>query len=166
MDINTILQILRYASTVLIILAALYGVWLWARGIAPALKRLGLGLANRKIAIFAKGDRYTMLENALANSELIDRRNVFGISDAGDLGMCEDAGIFLVDWLSWSDRIEDILHKKQSKIALVVFAPPRAIPDALMTRLDEMSHATVTNFRGRVLNDIILAMIATAGAKK
>jgi len=68
-----------------------------------------------------------------------------------------------VFWPDWSDSLADILNKKPDECALIVYAPygRGRIPDEQMKQLDGTRNTAVTNFRGRLLNDIVTAMITT-----
>jgi len=141
---------------------------LWISGISPALWRLGNGLAKRRIAIFAKGDNVTSLKSLLLDSKLFKGKNIVEITSASDLGKAEEASVYLVYWPDWSEDIEEILDKKPDKCALVVYAPYYLgrIPDEQMKNLDGKRHSAVTNFRGRLLNDIVTSMITTGYDRK
>ncbi len=67
-------------------------------------------------------------------------------------------------WHDWANGISEILSKKPDKCAMVVYAPydKGKIPDEQMKNLDGTRHTAVTNFRGRLLNDIVTAMITTS----
>jgi hypothetical protein len=149
-----------------VILAALiiYGVYLWFRGILPAMIRLGNGLASRQIAVFAKNDNLGSLVNLLKDSGLFREKNICPIAKTEDLGRAERAGVYLVFWPDWSDAIQEILDIKPDSCPLVVYAPidQGRIPDAAMRNLDGKRNTAVTNFRGRLLNDIVTAMITTS----
>ena len=153
----------------LIFIAGLFwGFYAWARGILPAILRLGNGLAKRKIAIFAKADHFNSLESLLCDSGLFKQRNIFEISTVKDLGKAEEASVYLVYWKDWTTNIDKILAVKSDKCALVIYAPfeEGRIPDAKMRALDGKRHSAVTNFRGRLLNDIVTAMITTGYEKR
>ena len=66
------------------------GLYWWARGILPAVIRLGNGLAKRNIAIFAKSDNFTVLNNLLADSTLFNKKNIFSITQESALGDQQD----------------------------------------------------------------------------
>ena len=150
-------------DTVILIIGIAAGVFLWLRGISPVLYRLGNGLARRKIAIFAKGDNRASLKSLLIDSRLFKEKNIYEISGVKDVGKCEDASVYLVFWHDWANDIGEILSKKPDKCALVVYAPYdlEKIPIAQMKALDGHRHTAVTNFRGRLLNDIVMSMITT-----
>jgi len=63
-------------ETIIFIGLFIYAIVLWGNGIAPVLYRLGNGLANRKIAIFAKGDNRSSLKNLLLDSGLFKEKNM------------------------------------------------------------------------------------------
>jgi hypothetical protein len=161
-----VLNVLGYISTILVILSAIYIFILWLRGIVPVLVRLGNGLARRKIVIFAKGDTLNSLKDLLHDSKLFNQTNVTGISLEGDIRKCESATMFLVYWPDWHEHIDAILRCKTDGIALVVYAPPGSIPQEAMAKLGNERNVTVSNFRGRLLNDIVISMITTSYEKK
>jgi len=159
---KTIFDWLGYLSTLVVLVSLSYGLYLWARGIAPVLVRLGNGLARRKIAVFAKGDMLRSLEDLLHDCKLFNKTNVIGIATEGDLRKGEEATIFLVNWSDWSDQIESILQHKKDGVAMVVYATHGSIPLEMMTRLANERNTAVCNFRGRLLNDLVTSMITTS----
>ncbi len=163
-----ILNFLGYVSTVLVIISALVATWLCLRGFVPVLIRLGNGLWRRKIAIFAKNDSLISLTNLLRDSKLFNHTNVLQIPNEGDFGIAEDASLFLVYWPDWKDEMEKILRHKKDSMALIVYAPQEHgfIPKELMAELDKHRNVVVNNFRGRLLNDIVVSMITTGYEKK
>lgn len=150
-------------QTVVFITLAVYAIMLWVKGIAPVLYRLGNGLANRKIAIFAKGDNRSSLKSLLLDSGLFKDKNIVEISGPHDLGKAEEASVYLLFWHDWAKDIDEILGKKPDKCALIVYAPYHMdrIPNDQMANLDGKRHTAVTQFRGRLLNDIVTSMITT-----
>lgn len=162
-----ILAIVGAIETVVLIVGILWAVVLWVRGISPALLRLGNGLAKRKIAIFAKGDNIISLKALLVDSGLFWEKNIFEITSNNDIGKAEKASVYLLYWHDWAADIADILSAKPDDCPLVVYAPydKGKIPDEQMRNLDGKRHTAVTNFRGRLLNDIVTAMITTSYKK-
>ncbi len=150
-------------STIVFILTIIAGIYAWFRGILPALLRLGNGLAKRKIAIYAKGDNFSSLNDLLIDSKLFRKGNIVKISSKNDLGKSDGATIFLVYWPDWKQEILDILKIKRDASALVVYAPQEQgfIPKEQMDKLNEHRCVTVTNFRGRLINDVVVSMITT-----
>src|SRR5579872_746261 len=167
---NSLMNTLGYIGaleSILFIGGIIYAVALWMNGVLPALLRLGNGLAKRRIALFAKGDNASSLRNLLMDSKLFRVKNIFEISKKEDIGRAESATMFLVFWHDWANDIDEVLSKKSDECALIVYAPYEKgrIPDAEMKKLDNRRHTTVTNFRGRLLNDIVASMITTSYEK-
>ncbi|SRR5579875_471332 len=148
-------------TTVLVIVTAIYGFYAWGKGILPAVIRLGNGLSKRKIAIFAKGDELRSLEELLLSSKLFNKKNITGISSVRDLESTEQATLFLVSWLDWQDHMTEVWHAKKGSTVLIVYAPPRSIPEDKMKELDGKRNVIVVNFRGRLLNDILVSLMTT-----
>ena len=162
--LKTILAAVGIAESIVLIGGLIYGVVLWTRGIFPALLRLGNGLAKRNIAIFATSENSASLRRLLLDSGLFQSKNILEIARQEDIGVAERATVYLVFWHDWAERIKEILNKKPDGCALIVYAPRDrgAIPESLMKELDGQRHTAVTNFRGRLLNDIVTAMITTS----
>jgi hypothetical protein len=163
----TIFAVVGAIESALFVWGLGYALCLWARGVFPALLRLGNGLAKRKIALFAKGDNLSSLKNLLMDSKLFRARNICEITKIEDIGRAEGATMFLVFWHDWTLEIADILEMKPDDCALIVYAPydRGRIPDDQMKNLDGKRHTAVTNFRGRLLNDIVASMITTGYEK-
>lgn len=164
---ETALQLLTAISTIetLILLISLgYGFYLWLTGILPVLLRIGNGLSKRKVAILAKGDNANSLRTLLTDSKLFKNSNIIPITKTEDLGCLEDASVYLMHWHDFADDIEQILSKKPNECPMIVYAPynMERIPNEQMENLDGKRHTAVTNFRGRLLNDIVTAMITTS----
>lgn len=168
---KTLLEVLSAIGaieTVIFIGLIVYGVFLWAKGIFPALLRLGNGLATRRIAVFAKGDNLRSLKGLLQDSKLFREKNICEITKGADIGRAETATVFLVFWSDWAPAIDEVLRVKPDECALIVYTAydQGGIPDEEMKKLDDKRHTTVTNFRGRLLNDIVVSMITTGCEKR
>ena len=131
---------------------------------SPALRRLINGLDRRKIAIFAKGDNLTSLKDLLKDLKLFSDEDIIAITGMGDTGRAEKATVFLVYWSDWKDDIKAILDKTLDTTPLVVYAPQElgSIPPDAIKALNTKRHCVIANFRGRLLNDIVLSMITTS----
>ena len=164
----TILAIIGSIETLILIIGVIWAVTLWIKGISPALLRLGNGLAKRKVAIFAKSDNLFSLKKLLLDSKLFSEKNLCEITKKEDIGIAEQVTLYLVFWHDWADCIDEILRKKPDPCALIVYAPRNLgpIPEDQMRSLDGYRHTAVTNFRGRLLNDIVTAMITTSYEKE
>lgn len=167
---ETVSQLYEIAAVIgflFAVVSAVTAIVLWVKGIAPVLYRLGNGLAHRRIAIFAKGDNLASISTLLSDSNLIAAKNVVAIPNINDLGKAEKATLFLVFWSDYSDCIEEVLKKKKDSCALIVYAPRHLgmISEEAMKTLDSHRNTAVTNFRGRLLSDIVSAMITTGYEK-
>ena len=148
-------------SSAILLITIIVGIALWVTGILPVLLRLGNGLARRKISIFAKADKQSSLKDLLLDSSLFLPQNIHGIAAKGDIKRAEETTLFLVCWEDWGEEIQDILQLKTDKTALVIYALPGSIPHGIMKALDEERNVVVTNFRGRLINDLVICMITT-----
>jgi hypothetical protein len=139
-------------------------VVLAVRGVLPALYRLGTGLATRRIAIFAAPAAYGELSQLLIDSKLFKPGNITHVHSPAEIDVASSASVFLVFWPDWGASLDALLSARRPNVPCIIYAPQaRGLierPD--MNRLDEHHrHTIVTNFRGRLLNDIVTAMIAT-----
>lgn len=166
--ISTIMNIIGFFTIGWAVLTFIIALFAWFRGILPAVLRLGNGLAKRKISLFAKSDNLSSLKNLLIDSGLFLKSNITEITKEGDFGKSERSTLFLVYWPDWKDKIIQIRDLKKDNEALVIYAPKSAcqIPKSIMSELDKKRNVTVVNFRGRLLNDMVIAMITTSYTKK
>lgn len=162
--LKTIFDWAGYCATVVVVVTAIRVAILWARGVLPVLLRLGNGLANRKIAVFAKGDEQHSLLELLGDSGLFKRSNIIGVRSDVDFGRAEVATVFLVYWPDWVENLSAILDMKSDSTALVVYAPQDRglIPAEALTELNKKRNVVVNNFRGRLLNDLVSCLITTS----
>lgn len=162
--LTSILSLIGNALTIAAILIFVAGVVAWFRGILPAILRLGSGLAHGKVAIFAKGDQMNSLMALLADTKLFRKGNLISVATVADIGRAKDAAVYLIFWPDWEADIDQVLASKSEGSALVVYAPPDlgAIPSTRMEQLGQSRSAIVTNFRGRLLNDLVISMITTS----
>lgn len=165
--LTTIFDWAGYLATVVVLVTAIRVAILWARGVLPVLLRLGSGLANRKIAVFAKGDEQNSLVELLGDSGLFKASNIIGVRSDADFGRAEAATVFLVYWPDWTDSLPSIINMKSDNTALVVYAPQNRgrIPDEALTELNKKRNVVVNNFRGRLLNDLVSCLITTSYEK-
>lgn len=157
-----------FIDAVVLVVIIVVAIATWFSGIAPAWWRLGNGLARRKVAIFARNENLGSLKDLLGRSRLFKWRNIIEIQTAADIGVAEDASVYVVYWPDRSNAMDQVLEKKRSSVPMIVYAPFEydEIPDETMRKIDGHRHTAVTNFRGRLLNDILTAMITTAYEKR
>jgi len=148
-------------STLITLVAVLYGIYLFARGIFPVWYRLGMGLSKRKIAVFAEKE-FDDLNNMLVESGLFQKKNVIKI-EKQSLKKAQGMPLFLVHWKGFESEIEKILGMKEVGTGLIVYAPQSEgfIDKPMMERINQERNSIVVNLRGRLLNDILISMITT-----
>jgi hypothetical protein len=151
------------AADLLLALAAL-GLYAWLSPIFLALYRLGRGLSRRNIAILARGDNLRRLESLLLDSRLFSRQRLILVPDESRLDLATRGHLLLLAWEDWGGQLEEVLRRKGERAALVIYAPPGTIPPEQLKRIDGERHAVVANFRGRLLNDIVVSLITTTFA--
>lgn len=162
--VKTILDITGYIITITFIGGLISGIILWIKGIFPVLYRLGKGLAGRKIAIFAKDNNLNSLRDLLIHSGLFYINNIYSITGKESFGIMEKATVYLVYWPDFKDEIEQIVDNTKDGTALIIYAPHNLgiIPEDQMEKINSKRNAAVSNFRGRLLNDIVTSMITTS----
>lgn len=140
----------------------LYGIITWVLGITPVVFRLGIALRKRKVAIFASNDSYNSLRNTLLDSKIFNANNIIPITD-DNIDKAKDETIFLVDWKTFSSKIETVFSARRNhQTTIVIYAEPASIPQEIMKDIANRANTVVVNFRGRLLNDILTSLITTS----
>ena len=148
-------------STLFMIVSFIIIVFKLLKGTLPVWFRLGMGLSNRKIAIFAETE-YQDLKDMLIDSKLFNKNNIIKIGK-NSLHRAEQASLHLVHWQAFHEQINDILTIKKDKDALIIYCPgPDKIDDEKVKLINQKRNIFLVNFRGRLLNDIFIAMMTTA----
>lgn len=153
--------------TLWLIITSLYSAWFFIKGIWPVLYRLGIGLSKSNIAIFASAE-YASLESMILNSKLFKAGNITQIN-SNDISKADGYSVFLVHWKDYQNKIDDILKIKKDDTALVVYAPQsegRIEPIEKMELINSHRNTIVVNFRGRLMNDLLVSLITTGYSKK
>ncbi len=148
-------------STLLVIAGFILAVWLGAKGIIAVWYRVGMGLAKRKIAVFATNE-FVNLRGILVDSRLFKPSNIIQI-DKNSIRKAESATLLLVHWRAFEEHIDEILRVKSDSDALIVYAPQKEgfIDSDSMDKITAARNTIVVNLRGRLLNDIFTTMITS-----
>lgn len=155
-----------YISSVIVILGAVWATALWLRGIVPLSIRAGR-IRQNKVAVLAKDGNITELKDSMDGTKLFGKNSFKEVSTIGNLSACDGAHIFVVHWADWGGDIDAILNKKTSDTGVIVYAPHGVmVPPAEMSKLQNHNFVTLTNFRGRLINDLLAMAIAIRYAKK
>lgn len=129
--------------------------------------RFGLALYGKKIMIVANDEDYHDLEEDLSDSGLIKRRNIQRVSDK-HISKVKDALLLIVvyGYLN-KDDFREIINRKSSRCGLIVHCPPEKgrINDDEMKLLSKTAFTALCNFRGRLVNDVLLMMLSTSFKK-
>lgn len=153
-------------STVAAICATVYGIYAVLSGIVPVWIRLGRSLHNRKIAVYAESD-FESLKSQIVDSGIFKSSNIVKIAkDSIDKGA--GYSMLLVNYPEFEDEMKAILKVKEDSGSIIIYAPSKAgrIEQKMMDKINNKRNAIVVNFRGRLLNDIVTAMITTTHEKK
>ena len=153
-----------YVTTAIVLVVVVRRFVFWTQGISPALRSLGNGLRKRKIALFARNENLAGIREALLRSKVFRKENIFGIERPEDIGSAKDASVFVLYWPDWADHLDAILNKKDDATPLIVYCPRTAGPisNGDMEKIDGHRNTAISNFRGRLLNDIVTSMVTTS----
>lgn len=153
-------------TTLLAIFSLIYSVYIILSGVIPVWIRLGRGLANKRIAVYADQE-FDSLRDMLLDSGLFRNKNIKKITSSS-LRKGEDYTMMLVNYFEFSTHISEILRYKKDSDALIIYAPQKLgrIDQSIMDEINENRNAIVVNFRGRLLNDLLTSMITTTNEKR
>lgn len=153
-------------TTLIAIISFVYGVCIIISGVIPVWIRLGKGLSNKKIALYAEND-YESLKSLLIDSGLFKAKNIEKISH-DSMGKGERHSMMLVNYPEFLDEIPEILKYKKDSDSLIVYAPQTGgrLEPELMHQINNNRNSIVVNFRGRLLNDIVISIITTTYEKR
>jgi hypothetical protein len=160
-------QLLDILTKLIPIVAFGYSVYLVLSGIIPVLYRLGKGLSKGKIAIFAEAEFFS-LKSMILDSKIFRAKNIIQVH-RNELRKAERYDLFLVHWKDYQTAMDDILRIKKDSIALIVYAPQhegRIEDQSMLNRINNQRNAIIVNFRGRLLNDILISLITTSHERK
>ena len=163
--IKYICSLRSWILTIFAISIFLFTIYSVTAGILPVLYRIGLGLTKRKIALFSESE-FTSLRGLLVDSGLFKEKNIVQI-DKNSIHKAECFSLFIVYWLEFSDKLDIILQKKKDKTPLVIYAPQDKgkIDQKQLEKINQHRNVIVVNFRGRLINDILVSLMTT-GFKK
>lgn len=169
-DINPILSFFNHpffsiigGITVLFaVVAFFYKICCWFLSITPVVLRFGYALWKRDIAIFSSHDGYISLKQTIKDSGIFKESNIEHIT-RDNIEKSKNKTIYLVDWDTWGDKIEQVfVARKDHQTAIIIYAKPASIPHEIMNDIGNRPNTVVVNFRGRLLNDILTALLTTS----
>lgn len=155
-----------YGSTVILVGGFIWAFVRWLRGIVPLSVRAGRIRQNR-VAIFADPANYSELKDSMDGTKLFGKNSFKDVSTVNNIDVSDGHNIFVVNWADWGNDIDAVLAKKKADTGIIVYAPyPVRIADNDMAKLQSKNFVTVTNFRGRLITDLLAMAIAIRYAKK
>ena len=174
MDINnitsTVYSVWSVASFVLSIIGALTLVALVVGAfsrLGKAAWRFGLALFGKKIMIVANDEDYRDLEEDISDSGLIKSKNIQRISSK-QLAKTKEALLLIIvyGYLDKED-FKSVATGKSARCGLIVYCSPEKgrIKDEEMELLSKTAFTALCNFRGRLVNDVLLMMLSTSFKK-
>lgn len=168
--VKLVLETIGLITTAIAVLTFFAAVVGWILGISPLMYRLGLGRWRRKIAIVANNEDYNLLQTDLVDSGVFREKNIHQVS-ATTLSKVKEANLLLVNYGSFTEaQIKTIIRNKRSKAGMVVyfpdFSPTNRIPDDIAKLINNEPHTVLVNFRGRLINDILVTLLSTSYEKK
>jgi hypothetical protein len=153
-------------ATAIVLLTVTWRILLYIRGVVPVSIRAGR-IRQNKVAIFADSNNYNELKSSLGSTKLFREGNFVEINTAGDIAACEDCDVFVMCWADFENDIDAILSRKTARKGLIVYAPfPVQVPPDGMNKLKNHNFVTLTNFRGRLITDLLAMAIVIRYAKK
>ena len=80
-------------STALVIIAVIWGIILWIRGVVPLSIRAGR-IRQNKVAIFASHDNYNELLQSLDSTRIFNNNNFTPVNTEGSIDAARQSNIF------------------------------------------------------------------------
>ncbi len=79
----------------------------------------------------------------------------------------DGARLLILDYayLGETEVLEVVSHK-DSNCGVLVYAEPEVIPKEVTRKLNLYRHVSVVNFRGRLINEILLLLVSTSFTRK
>ena len=173
-QINALVEVIFKAWTVISSILTMVGVVSLAfviigciSGLTQAITRFGLALFGKKVAVFASVDDFHVIKSDLASSGLVKEKNIERVSVEQQSSLNDALLIVFACRDDNKEHIKEAVARKSSRCGLVVYCPdgPSALTQEEMAEINAAPFATVCNFRGRLINDILLMMLSTSFKK-
>lgn len=102
----------------------------------------------------------------LVDSGIFKEKNIIKINK-DSISKGERHSMMLVNFYEFANEIVDILKYKKDGDSLIIYAPQAKgrIEQPTMELINNNRNSIVVNFRGRLLNDILVSMITTTYEK-
>jgi len=168
--IKAFLELVGLITTLIAVLTFFAAVIAWILGISPLLFRLGLGRWRRKITVLSNSDDFASLRDDLVSSGVFRAKNIDHVTGKS-LSKVSECNLLLVDYGSFTDKqMKTIIKNKKSSAGMIVyfpdFSPTNRVPDDVMKLINDEPHSVLVNFRGRLINDILITLLSTSYDKR
>ncbi|MBL1293249.1 MAG: hypothetical protein COB61_005190 [Thiotrichales bacterium] len=151
--------------SLLAVLGIFSTMYLVLKGVVPVWYKLGISLSKRKIAIFSD-EKFNELKDVLIDSGMFHTKNILKI-DKASIKKAAETSFYIIHYLPYKDCIDEIISMKKDSDAMVVYAPQDEgfIEKDILNKLNSQRNTIIVNFRGRLLNDVLVSMITTSFKK-
>ena len=148
-------------SALLILLGVLYQIICWFLGVTPIIARLGKAIWKRDVSIVGNKESFEFLRDTLLSSELFRKKNITFI-DTKTLEKVKKSSLILVDWETSEDKIDTIfVNRKDESVPVIIYVGANKISGEKIAELGNRINTIVVNFRGRLVNDVLISMMTS-----
>jgi len=164
------LDIIGYISTGVSVFWVIVGVVVCVRYLIPVAKRFGLGMWRRQIAIVS--DNSTLAESLkidLASTGILRRKNIVTIPRLNVKDLPKWSVVVIdCECFDSDELLDDFIRRMDVSIGVVLYcrAGRKRLSDDLMNEINGSSRVILTNFRGRLVNDVIASLVSTPYEEK
>lgn len=156
-------------TTIYAVLMFFVSITFWVIGIGPLLYRLGFARWKRKVHIVSDAQTFSELKTDLTESGVFREKNIINIS-ASHLSSIKESNLVLVHYPYLSDeQIQMVLSNKRTSAGFIFyfpeFTPSNRISDETLRVINGQAFTTIVNFRGRLINDLVVTMLSTSFKK-
>lgn len=128
--------------------------------------RFGQSIAWKKVFIISSGDTLRELRGDLGRSGIIKKRNII-TKTKGEMSDLDGARLLILDYAHLGEtEVLEVVSHKDSNCGVLVYAETEVIPKEVMRKLNLYRHVSVVNFRGRLINEILLLLVSTSFTRK
>lgn len=129
--------------------------------------RFGLALSYKQISIVSDSEAYEELKQDLADSGLIKGKNIVRISKSHLPKTMKARLILVVHGYLDIEQLKQVFSNRGPQCGLILYCPPEKerLNESEMQLLNSCPFSVLCNFRGRMVNDVLLMMLSTSFTK-
>lgn len=165
-DLSYLIELVGTITTIVAILMFFYALACWIFGIAPLLYRLGFARWKRKLQIVSSPESYSDLKSDLIKTGIFRDKNISNVTKAS-LNQLKDDTLVLIHYQYLTEaEIIKVLNDKATNSGYIFYfpefnPPTNVVPNNIMSLINNQPFTTLVNFRGRLVNDLVITMIST-----